>query len=94
MLYREKIPVKINQNPGSDLMLAVEGRGSEPRVEFSHHLLEFPSIMPLGDSSKAEVTIFNPKDYPVEVYSLEYDKQYLEEEEVRSMPLLVTFLYQ
>ena len=83
MLYREKIPIKINQNPSSDLVLAVEGKGTEPRVEFSRHLLEFPPIMPSGDSSEAEVTIFNPKDYPVEIYSLEFDKQYLEEEEVR-----------
>ena len=94
MLYCEKIPIKINQNPSSDLMLAVEGRGTEPKVEFSHHLLEFPSTMPFGDNSEAEVTISNPKDYPVEIYSLEFDKQYLEEEEVRNVqPSLVGYMY-
>ena len=87
MLYCEKIPIKINQNPSSDLMLVVEGKGSEPRVEFSHHLLEFSPMMPFGNNSEAEVTISNPKDYPVEIYSLEFDKQYLEEEEVRNMSL-------
>lgn len=82
MLYCEKIRIKINQNASSNLMLAVEGKGSEPEVEFSHHLLEFPSIMPFSDSSEAELTISNPKNYPVEIYSLEFDKQYLEDEEV------------
>ena len=93
MLYCEKIPIKINQNPGSNVMLAVEGRGTEPKVEFSHHLLEFPPTMPFGDNSEAEVTISNPKDYPVEIYSLEFDKQYLEEEEVRNIVSLFGWLF-
>lgn len=82
ILYSEKIPIKINQSFDSDLILAVEGKGSEPQVVFLHHLLEFPAILPFSDGSEAEITISNPMEYPVELYSLEFDKQYLEEEEV------------
>lgn len=38
--------------------------------------------MPFTEGSEMDVTITNPMDYPIELYSLEFDKQYLEEEDV------------
>ena len=85
-MYSEKIPIRILHNDSSDLMLTLEGKGTEPQVVFSQNLLEFPAIMPFSSGgSEAEITIFNPMEYPIELYSLEFDKQYLEEEEVRNM---------
>ena len=68
------------------MYLHVSGQGSEPQVLFDKTLVEFLPILPFSNGSKAEVTIANPLDYPVEIYSLEFDKQYLEEEEVRQKP--------
>ena len=64
-------------------MLSVEGQGSEPHLLFDRHLVEFPPVLPFADGSEAEVVVSNPMPYPVEMYSLEFDKQYLEEEEVK-----------
>ena len=61
----------------------VKGHGSEPQVEFDRQLVQFPAVLPFADGSEAEVTVSNPMPYSIEIYSLEYDKQYLEEEEVR-----------
>lgn len=72
----------ISQNPDANLAFTVEGHGSEPHVVFDRTLLEFSPVMPFTAGSEAEVTVSNPMDYPVELYSLEFDKQYLEEEEV------------
>ena len=65
----------------------MEGYGSEPHVEFDRQLVEFSAILPFADDSEAEVVISNPLPYPIEMYSLDFDKQYLEEEEVYSVNL-------
>ena len=66
-------------------MLVVKGRGSEPWVEFDTQLVQLPAVLPFADGSEAEVIVSNPMPYDIEIYSLEYDKQYLEEEEVRNI---------
>lgn len=63
----------------------VKGYGSEPRVEFDKQMVQLPAVLPFADGSEAEVLISNPQPYAVEIYSLEFDKQYLEEEEVGSV---------
>ena len=60
----------------------MEGGGSEPQLIFTPSLVEFEPVLPFSQGSEAEVTVTNPMPYPVEFYSLEFDKQYLEEEEV------------
>ena len=83
LLYTDKIPLVIHQNPQADLVLNVVGQGSEPQVVFDKNLIEFLPILPFSDASDGEVTVTNPMDYPVEIYSLEFDKQYSKEEEVK-----------
>ena len=62
----------------------MEGRGSEPQLVFDKHLMEFSPILPFSTyGSEVEVTVSNPMEYPIEFYSVEFDKQYLLEEEVR-----------
>lgn len=72
----------IRQNAESDLALHVEGFGCEPQIQFDRTLVEFSPVLPFANGSESEVTISNPTFHPVEVYSLEFDKQYLKEEEV------------
>lgn len=60
----------------------MEGQGSEPHLLFDKHMIEFSPILPFSNGSEIEVTVSNPMDYPIEVYSLEFDKEYLIEEEV------------
>ena len=87
--YVERIPLAIRQNTAHSLTLHLEGMGSEPRVEFDKTLVEFPPVLPFAPGVDRQLTISNPMPYPVEIYSLEFDKQYLKEEEV--IPL---YMYQ
>ena len=78
----DSIPFSVHQNPDSDLCLHVEGGGSEPQLVFSPSLVKYEPVLPFSPGSETEITVSNPMPYPVEFYSLEFDKQYLEEEEV------------
>ena len=80
--YTERIPFVIRQNADSDICLGVEGFGSEPQLEFDRHLIAFTPVLPFSPGVESEVNVRNPMPYPVEFYSLEFDKQYIEEEEV------------
>ena len=80
--YVDKIPFVIRQNAESDLCLTVQGSGSEPQLEFDLNLIAFTPVLPFSPGTESEVTVRNPMSYPVEFYSLEFDKQYIEEEEV------------
>ena len=50
---------------------------------FSSTMLEFGPVLPFSSGASQEVTVSNPTAYPIEFYSLEFDSQYLLEEEVR-----------
>ena len=71
----------------------MKGHGSEPRVEFDRQLVHFPAVLPFADGSEVEVLVSNIQSYPVEIYSLEFDKQYLEEEEVSTVIAHIVTLY-
>ena len=91
--YEDTIPFNINHNPDSDTVLVVKGHGSEPHVEFDRQMVQFPAVLPFADGSEAEVLVSNPQPYDIEIYSLEFDKQYLEEEEVGSYKLYMPCVF-
>lgn len=64
-----------------------KGQGLLPRIEFSNSLVEFTPIVPFG-CSECDVIVKNPCAFPVEIYSLEFDTVYLEEEKVSSSKVL------
>lgn len=74
-------------------MIAVRGEGSEPKVEFTSSVLEFGPILPHSFGDEKEVTVQNPSSFPVEIYSLEFDKQYLEEEKVTGSKLPLQYIH-
>ena len=63
-------------------VISVSGQGNEPKLEFSSTLIEFGPVLPHSSGDEKEVIIRNPSSFSVEIYSLEFDKQYLEEEKV------------
>jgi hydrocephalus-inducing protein len=64
------------------LMVLCKGKGSEPRIELSKNLIEFEPILPHSVGDEQEIKILNPCSFPIEIYNLEFDKTYLEEEKV------------
>lgn len=65
------------------LMILCKGKGSEPRIEISKNSIEFEPILPHSVGDEQEVKITNPCSFPIEIYNLEFDKSYLDEEKVR-----------
>lgn len=80
--YKETVPFKIRRHPESELQLTMTGFGCEPQLVFDRTMVEFESVLPFSSGSVAEVTVTNPAPHPVEFYSLDYDKQFILEEEV------------
>lgn len=65
------------------ILLLAQGKGEEPRLEFSTSVLDMGPVLPHSAGEETEVLVKNPCPFPIEFYSLEFDKQYLEEERVR-----------
>lgn len=65
-------------------MLLVQGQGLEPRLDFTPSVLELGPILPFSPGDDVEVLVRNPCSFPIEFYSLEMDKQYVEEEKVKN----------
>ena len=60
---------------------------------FDRNMIQFTPVFPFSDGSDVEVTIQNPLNYPVEIYSLEFDQQYQEEENVCVVKYVYNYMY-
>ena len=67
------------------LMVLCKGKGLEPHIELTKNSLEFEPILPHSIGDEQEIKIINPCPFPVEIYNLEFDKIYLEEEKVSKL---------
>ncbi|XP_029109509.1 hydrocephalus-inducing protein homolog isoform X1 [Scleropages formosus] len=82
--YSQPLVLSVAQSSQRVLLLA-QGQGEEPQLEFSSSVLELAPILPYSRGEEGEVLVRNPCSFPVEFYSLEFDKQYLEEEKILCM---------
>ena len=57
------------------------GSGVEPNIIFDRPVVEFSPVIP-HYAVEEEIVICNPCTFPIELYNLEYDKVYLEDEKV------------
>ncbi|XP_077145064.1 hydrocephalus-inducing protein homolog isoform X4 [Ranitomeya variabilis] len=80
-LYRQRLVLQVTQSSQRVLILA-QGQGLEPQLEFTPGVLELGPILPLSSGDDVEVVVRNPCSFPIEFYSLEMDKQYVEEEKI------------
>ncbi|XP_064641495.1 hydrocephalus-inducing protein-like isoform X2 [Lineus longissimus] len=79
--YEQRIPIRLSQSSQRILLLA-RGQGLEPRLEMDKNLVEFGPILPHSSGDEQDVIVRNPCSFPIEFYSLECDKVYLEEEKI------------
>lgn len=79
--YTDNLEFKCNQN-SKNFTLQVKGQGINYAVEMKPETLEMPTVLPYDNSAVKPFEICNPMDIPIEIYSLDFDKQYLEEEEI------------
>ncbi|XP_074783220.1 hydrocephalus-inducing protein homolog isoform X2 [Athene noctua] len=82
--YRSELKINVCQS-SQNLQLQVSGRGLEPRLEFSPPVLELGPLLPHSRGAEGTVVVKNPCEFPIEFYSLEFDQQYLAEEQILQM---------
>ncbi|KAM6324924.1 hydrocephalus-inducing protein homolog [Podargus strigoides] len=82
--YRSKLKISICRS-SQQLQLQVSGHGLEPQLEFSPAVLELGPLLPYSHGAEGTVVVKNPCQFPIEFYSLEFDQQYLAEEEILRM---------
>ncbi|KAG7333195.1 hypothetical protein KOW79_003330 [Hemibagrus wyckioides] len=80
-MYKEKLVITVSQNTHRIVLLA-QGQGLEPQLEFSTSEIKLGPVLPYSNGEEVEVLVRNPCPFPIEFYSLDYDRQYLEEESI------------
>ncbi|OAF70268.1 hypothetical protein A3Q56_01881 [Intoshia linei] len=78
-IYEERLIISVGNQK---LSILCHGVGKEPNIEFSPEILHFGSILPYSPIVEKNFVVKNPCDYPIEIYNLECDKQYIEEEQI------------
>ncbi len=73
-------------------MLLCRGQGLEPHVEFERNLVEFGPILPHSNGDEQDIIVRNPCSFPIEIYNLEFDKSYLDEEKVKEFSNRLQFI--
>ncbi|NXL83544.1 HYDIN protein, partial [Alectura lathami] len=79
--YRSELKINICQS-SQHLQVQVSGHGLEPQLEFNPSVLELGPLLPYSGGMEGTVVVKNPCEFPIEFYSLEFDQQYLAEEEI------------
>jgi len=76
-----KIPIKIVQNPKQHTVVC-KGEGSELKLSFSPSYLDMGPLLPYAIPHESTVTVHNESDVDIEMFSLDFDPTYLQEEAI------------
>ena len=79
--FQQKIQFKCKDNP-KVFVLNAKGQGVNFQVDFVPDTIKLGPVLPYSTAAIACIEMRNPMEIPVELYSLDFDKQYLEEEEI------------
>ncbi|KAI8909684.1 hypothetical protein EDD86DRAFT_206048, partial [Gorgonomyces haynaldii] len=75
------LPIKVQMNP-KVYGFHVIGTGIKPTVTFTPNSISSGPVFPFSDGGEYRFTIENMVNYPIEMYAVDSDTQYLEEEEI------------
>ena len=75
-LYQRKFLIKIDDNHEKCIII-VRGQGTSVNLNLNQDKFEIPPSLPYDDLAYIELEIQNPSDYDTELYSLDYDKQFV-----------------
>ena len=79
--FNQKLAFRCSQNQ-KQFILNVRGQGINYQVELLPETVKLGPVLPYDTSAIQTFEIRNPMDFPIELYSLDFDKQYTEEEEI------------
>lgn len=80
-LILQKLEFKINNNQ-TNKVLTVKGYGVAQSLEFIPSKVVLGPVLTYSKDAYSLVEMKNPTEYPIEVYSLDFDSQYKDEEEI------------
>lgn len=79
--FTQKLTFKCKDNP-KQFLLNVKGQGVNYQIDFIPEAVKMGPVLPYNRSAIQCIEMRNPMDQPLEVYSLDFDKQYVEEEDI------------
>lgn len=79
--FAEKLQFKCRENP-KQFILNVKGQGINNMIELVPETIKLGPVLPYDTKSIEAFEITNTMDSAIEIYSLDFDTQYLEEEEI------------
>ncbi|KAJ3260794.1 hypothetical protein HK103_007357 [Boothiomyces macroporosus] len=80
-MFDIQFPIKISLNPKLHFV-RVLAKSVKPQIEFDPPNVIAGPILPYGEGSEYKVTLSNPTSHPIELYSIDFDSQYKQEEEL------------
>lgn len=80
-LFALKLPIKVTSNPKTR-SITCRGEGSELRLRFDPPMIELGPMLPCASVVERVVEMRNDSDYAVEVFSLDFDPLYRDDEEL------------
>lgn len=75
-----KFAIQIKENP-KNLIIPVKGQGSSVHLDIQKDKFEIGPVLPYDDQAYQKVEFKNMSDFDTELYSLDFDSQFLREEE-------------
>ena len=79
--FGQKLMFRCKEN-SKQFVLNVKGQGINNLVELKPDTIKLGPVLPYDTKSIEYFEISNPMEHPIEIYSLDFDKQYLDEEEI------------
>ncbi|KAK2958778.1 putative hydrocephalus-inducing like protein [Blattamonas nauphoetae] len=79
--YSLKIPIKISANTQTKF-ITIRGQSAEADILITPQNISLPPILPFTNGIQYQFSIKNFSPFPVEVFSTEFDRQYMFEESV------------
>jgi len=79
--YNTNIILKTAMN-NKFITLHLNGNGVQNKLEFQPEKICFDPVLPYADMIEKRFSIYNPNEYPIEVYSRDFDNIFIEEKKV------------
>lgn len=79
--FTQKLAFKCTDNP-RQFILNTKGQGINYMVDFNQDTIQLDPVLPYDSSAIACFELTNNMENPIEVYSLDFDKMYHEEESI------------
>ena len=72
--FSMEFPIRI-KNCNEPKYFSVKGKGAQLKLKFEPNEMKFQSIHPFDESLTADIDIINPTEYPIDVFSPQFDLQ-------------------